>query len=48
MAAASEFAAFLVCAGIDSISLHSDAVLKTTSHVLRVEQLRDKSEGSQP
>ncbi|MEM9646006.1 MAG: putative PEP-binding protein, partial [Planctomycetota bacterium] len=33
-----EFAEFLVCEGIDSISLTPDAVLKTTMHVLEVEE----------
>ena len=37
-----EFAAFLVEHGIDSLSLNADAVVRTTLHVLEVEQaLRD-------
>jgi pyruvate,water dikinase len=33
-----EFAEFLVKEGIDSISLNPDSVVKTTMHILEVEQ----------
>ncbi len=38
-----EFAEFLVKCGIDSISLNPDTVIKTTQHILQVEQEMEKS-----
>ncbi|MDH3871091.1 MAG: hypothetical protein OEU44_02630, partial [Gammaproteobacteria bacterium] len=43
-----DMAAYLVELGIDSISLNPDTVMKTTQHILRVEQELDGKHEPRP